>query len=372
MNIIGFIESGKSEQMTLVRTAWEIGQNPNLRHVIVGATADATTDRVQAIRELLETKDYRAVFPNVRQSAVPGAPWGKEKFTVERRNLADQNPTVQAIGLFNKKLGYRVDRACIDDVIQFDNSRTQDMRDKVTRWLKGTVISRMTRRARWVNVQNAWHKDDFGHVLEREGVHTIKHPVRMGDGRLRWHARFDDAWEAKKRRELGVMLAPGLLDCKPRSDETSRFKEEWIRKVLKAGVGRTFIQKARTTDEWLIVVGVDLGVGLQARNDKTSLSTMVGNKKGECALLSKESGRWKGPDIVERIVDHARRYPGARILVEWSRTTRRRSTSRSTRGRRWRTSRATRRGAGRPTPRSGSRAWRTNSTRGAGRSPASG
>ena len=369
MNIIGFIESGKSEQMTLVRTAWEIGQNPNLRHVIVGATADATTDRVQAIRELLETKDYRAVFPNVRQSAVPGAPWGKEKFTVERRNLADQNPTVQAIGLFNKKLGYRVDRACIDDVIQFDNSRTQDMRDKVTRWLKGTVISRMTRRARWVNVQNAWHKDDFGHVLEREGVHTIKHPVRMRDGRLRWHERFDDAWEAKKRRELGVMLAPGLLDCKPRSDETSRFKEEWIRRTLRNGVGRTFIQKARTTDEWLIVVGVDLGVGLQARNDKTSLSTVSGTRRASarCSRRSPDAGRgptsssgsWTTPGVT-------------RGLGSWSRTTRPRSTSRSTPGRRWRTSRATRRGAGRPIRRSGSRAWRTSSTRGAGRSPASG
>lgn len=318
LNVMGCIESGKSEQLTLVRTAWGIGIDPNLRFAIIGATATAAGDRVNAIKELVESRDYRAVFPGVR----PGRTWTSEKFTVgNRKTIGDQNPTCQAIGLFTGKLGYRIDRAVFDDVIQITNSATEGMRNKTDQWLRATVLSRMTRDGRWINVQNPWHKDDFGHRLKSKGTPSIVHPFRKRDGTIRWN-RFTDEWEREKRRELGPLMARALLDCKPYSGTLSRFKDEWIRKALHNGKGQTFYHQAQASHGTQIATGIDLGVSRRKKTDSNAMATLIGDQKRQVNLINLESDsvdegvRWSGPDLVSRIEGHAGRYPRGRIIVE--------------------------------------------------------
>jgi len=324
LNVIGFIESGKSEQLTLVRTAWEIGQNPGGRHIIVRAVRPAAADRVQSVRELIESKDYRAVYPHVRRSPVKGATWGKESFTVERPNLADPNPTLAAAGLFEDKLGYRVDRLVFDDIVSLKNVGTSEMREKVTRTVKGTFISRLTRNARWINVQNAWHKNDLGAELHAEGYPTFVIPFYIGErgGPHRWTERFDDAWYQKQSKLLGPSLAPGLLDCQPRSDETSRIKEEYIRTALKKGEGHRFVHQARCPDDHQLITGWDLAVSRKKKSDTNSAVTVLGDSRGHVNIIGMESDsvdigiRWGGPEIVQRIANHTQRYRGSRQRVE--------------------------------------------------------
>lgn len=313
LNIIAPIEHGKTEQMTFARTAWEIGCDPSLRHVLVQNTADQAVKTARAIRELIESNaDYHRVFPHV----TPGYPWTDRAFTVARPNMADRNPTLQATGLYGPILGARVDRAKFDDIEDFESTRTPKARRKTQEWLRITVLSRLTRRARLINVETAWHPEDLAHTFRKDGMPTIVHRIRRIDGSYLWQSRWDTERERKKRRELGPLAAARMLDAIARADELGRFKEAWVQKALKNGEGKPFYPSVRPDNGSTIVVGVDLAVGRGEDHDLTAFATVLADAKGRRYLLNMESGRWSGPDIVARIIQHSRRYPGAIILVE--------------------------------------------------------
>ena len=89
LNLLAPIEHGKTEQMTVTRTAWEIGIDPSLRHVIVQNTASMAIKTGRAIRALIhENPDYRQVFPHIEpfHHSHPAALWTDAAFTVKRPN----------------------------------------------------------------------------------------------------------------------------------------------------------------------------------------------------------------------------------------------------------------------------------------------
>ncbi len=318
LNLLAPIEHGKTEQLTIGRTAWEIGIDPGLRHLIVQNTATMAVKTARAIRSIIEdSDDYRRVFPNVRPWPVghPAANWTDASFTVVRRNASDRNPTLQATGLYGAVLGARIDRAKLDDVENLLTTRTPEARKKTIDWIQTTVWSRLTRRARVINAETSWHPDDLAHTLKRKGWHTLVYACRRPDGTFLW-SRYDDAWEAEKRSELGPTAAARMLYNRVRADEEARFQEDWILRGLKLGEGEGFYPYAKTPPGFKIVVGVDLAVGLKEDNDLTAFCTLLVHPSGSVQVLNLESGRWAGPQIVERINAHSERYPGAVIVVE--------------------------------------------------------
>ena len=318
LNVLAPIEHGKTEQLTIVRTAWEIGCDPGLRHLIVQNTASMAVKTARAIRSLIEdSPDYRRVFPAVRpyHQTHPAALWTDAAFTVQRPNSNDRNPTLQATGLYGSVLGARVDRAKLDDVETLETTRSPEMRRKTLEWIRTTVFSRVTRRGRIINAETSWHPDDLAHTFMRQGWPTIVHSCRKKDGSFLWD-RYDEAWEAEKKRELGPIAAARMLYNRVRADEEARFREEWLIKALHNGLGEGFYPTAQTPPGFRIVIGVDLAVGRGEDHDLTAFATVLAHPNGDMQLLHLESGRWSGPDIVGRIIDHSRRYPGALIIVE--------------------------------------------------------
>ena len=316
--ILAPIEHGKTEQLTVARTAWEIGCDPNLRHLLVQNTANQAIKTSRAIRSLVEeSADYRRVFPAVRpwHPKHAAALWTDQAWTVQRKNVHDRNPTFQATGLYGSVLGMRCDRQKLDDVEDLENTRSPEARRKTMEWVRTTCFSRLTRRARVIVAETSWHPEDFPHSLRKQGWPTIVHECRRADGSYLWD-RYDAAWETAKVRELGPTAAARMLYNRVRADELSRIQEAWIHKAMLKGVGQKFHRRATPPNGYGIVVGVDLAVGRGEDHDLTAFSTLLVDPKGDIQLLSLESGRWSGPDIVGRIIDHSRRYPGAVILVE--------------------------------------------------------
>lgn len=307
------IEAGKSVSLSIARALWEIGNDPTLRVAILSNTHAQATKLVRAVARHVTTNErVKRVFPDLK----PDEPWTDSAFTVVRRT-ASKDPTVQAIGVHGSILGARIDLLIVDDILDFENCRTPDARQKLFEWMQSTVMGRLTSRGRVIVVGTAFHPDDLLHRLAMTpGWKAVRYPVIDSEGTPRWPERWSKERIEKKRLELGPLEFARQMLCVARDDSEARFKKEWIDLCLDRGKSKTMAYALESVPVGCrVYTGVDLAVQQHASSDYTVLVTALFAPNGDRELLDIQRGKWAGPDIVKRIVETHRRYQGI-IIVE--------------------------------------------------------
>lgn len=310
-------EAGKTQQ-AIARVLWELGHNPNLRIAIVSKTARQAQKIMRALAQYItKSADLKEVFPNLRPS--DDLPWNTEQISVER-DVISKDPSVQALGLMKGAvMGSRVDIALIDDALDLENTSSDDKRNATVAWLRAQFFTRMVEDSKMWFIGNAWHPKDAMHVFSREPRFMgFRFPVQDPEtGALSWPERWSEARIARELETLGPLEGPRQLFCKAYDDSTARFQQAWLDRCMAQGAGWRMVHSVDVLpDGYAIFTGVDLSMGEHPeRGDLTSFFTLMLHPDGKRQLLNVESGRWQADEILRRIDDHARRYPGI-IIVE--------------------------------------------------------
>jgi hypothetical protein len=306
------VEAGKSFGLTVGRTLWELGRNPSLRAAIVSNTHGQASKLLRVIASYIErSPEVREVFPGL----LPGTPWTDGAIAVQRPTLS-KDPSLQAFGVHGAVIGSRLDLLILDDVVDFENARTPEQRETLIAWMLSTLMGRLSATGRVIVVGTAFHPEDLLHRLEDQGWPSYRFPVEYEDGTPRWPHRWTRQRIAEKRMELGPAEAARQLDVAARSDAESRFKEAWLATALQRGTGKTCLPHLLHVPNGTHVVhGVDLAVSKRANADLSVIVSLLVLANGDRQLLSVQSGRWSGPEIVHRIMDAHRRYGGI-VVVE--------------------------------------------------------
>jgi len=312
----GHIESGKTQQLAIGHTLWEIGNNPRLRTVVGAASMRYANRIVGAVRRHIEKPGpYRDVFPEIK----PGAIWSESAIAVDipGRRGTPKDPTMQSVSVGTASLtGSRTDRFIGDDLLTLENTSTPQKRQKVKDWYYGVPMSRLTRSARVRILGNAFHPEDLMHDLAQTGEYKWRKFPVIVNGESTWPERWPlDRIEEARSRLLAHEFARLLL-CIPRDESSSRFKREWIDIALRRGDGYdpAFALNA-IPPGFAVLTGVDLGVRQKRGSDRTVLTTILVHPNEDREILWVESGRWAAREIVDRIIDTHRRY-GSIIIVE--------------------------------------------------------
>jgi hypothetical protein len=304
--LLASVESGKSFQLSVGRVLYEVGRDPSLRCAIVSNTHAQAAKIMRAHRSYVErSPELRAVFPALQ----PGDPWTDSALTVRRQNIA-RDPTIQAFGIHGAVLGSRIDLLVLDDILDYENTRTDAQREKLWQWIKSTLLGRLTARSRVVAVGTAWHPEDALHrFATMPGFEARRYPLVSDTGESRWPARWTVERIARKREELGPLEFARQVLCLARDETSARFKREWIDVALKRGDGNDLRYALNTLPQGVrTYTGVDLAVQQHAGADWTVLATIAVWPDGTRELIGLERGRWSGPEIVDHIVDAHRRY----------------------------------------------------------------
>ena len=307
------VESGKTQQLSVGRVLWEVGRNPNIRVVIVSNTGMQAAKIVKSIAKYItDSKDFQSVFPDVK----PSSPWNQETLVIERETLA-KDPTVQAIGMHGNILGARIDLLIMDDVIDYENSRTDYQRQNALHWIESTLFGRLTRHARVVIIGNAWHNEDLMHVLSRRKVwFAKKYPLVDADGVTTWPDRWPQERLDDKREELGPLEFARQMQCEARSEGESRFLQADIDRCLAKGLGRQLVPVMREHPPGTATfTGVDLAVSRKRGAAKTVMFTILVHKDKTREILNIESGRWTAAQIMDKLESTHRRY-NSTLIVE--------------------------------------------------------
>lgn len=306
------VESGKTWQM-LSRVLWEIGLNPNSRWIVLSNTKNQAAKWISTLKDYIEKSDeVREVFPKLRRGNV----WGEYRFTVDRTSIA-KDPTVQAAGTYGNVMGSRADGVILDDVLDLENTMTKDQRDKLWKWLKATIHGRLTRKSVVRVIGTAFHPADVMHRYARQqNFSAFRYPAIDDDGNPRWPERFPLERIEEKRVDLGPIEFARQMMCVARDDSTARFKQEWIDRCLALGNGKNLCSALKTVPAgYRVITGVDLAVSKSDAADLTAFFTLAVRPDGKREVLSIESGKWSGPEIVKKVFDVHERYQSI-IIVE--------------------------------------------------------
>ena len=303
----GHTELGKTQQM-VGRILATLGEDTNKRITVVGRTAgQAVKILLSAARYNQASDDLRAIYPNL----LPGMPWRENSITVKRTSFAKE-PSVYATGVHGAILGSRIDVLILDDVVDFENSRTQHGRDDLYDWVMNTLMGRLTDGATVWCSGNAYHPDDLMHRLEKlPGWHGHRFPVMDAYGVPHWPEQWPTERIAQRRSTLGPLEFARQMMCQARSDEDGHFRIADIDKCALRGRG---IPPATSVAEWHVDIGqpekarvrfytgVDLAVQTHSAADKTAIFTIGVWPDHSREIVNVQLGRWQAREVINRIV----------------------------------------------------------------------
>lgn len=300
------MEAGKTQQISIGRTLWELGKNPNLRFGIFSSTENQSRKIARTIAEYIDTSDeLHEVFPHLRR----GALWNDSALVVQRTSIA-KDPSVQCSPLTGKVLGSRLDRAILDDVLTFESAFSAAKRTHLWDWYQKNIPGRITEGGKVLVVGNAFAPDDFMHTLAKNtSWHSEKFPLVGPDGKSTWPEVWSEARIAARRAELTPEEFNRQMLCVARDDASSRFQRLWVDACMERGEGRKpAVALQNIPPGYSVHTGVDLGSRQHKKSDQTVLLTFVQHPDGSMEIIEVQSGRWAGPEIVQRVIDVHHRF----------------------------------------------------------------
>lgn len=181
--IVGTPESAKTT-WALAYAGCHIGFFPEQPLIIAAVSGPVAETRSIALRNLVESDEFAQTFPTVRPAA--GMLWTTTKWSVAeegRPHAGRLHPTVSAYGTGGSVTGSRAQLLIADDILDYDNTRTQHQRGLVNDWLHTSLLSRVNARTGIVRmISNAWHHDDAVARLRRSEGWVVCHTPLLSEG----------------------------------------------------------------------------------------------------------------------------------------------------------------------------------------------
>ncbi len=323
--LLSAVEHGKSSQIAVGRVIWELGNNPNLRIAILSSSSEQAQKPLRQIKtQIEENPRVRMVFPDLVPSSRYEDPWTQSDITVERSTIAS-DPSIQARGVYGPIVGSRLDLIVLDDVLDFDNSRTDAMRKKLLEWFDTTVFTRAVEGARiWV-IGTPWHNEDLLATLKARPMffsRTYPAIANDNDDPSVWKPLWPEQWstqrlQTRQKNTPEHTFARKWL-CKVRADALARFKEQWLQFMVLKGKGMApwaEAPKLANGTRLPCFTGVDLGVGEGDNDALTCIFTIALDQRMRRIVCEIQSGHWTSPEIIDRLASVYSRFE-SHIMVE--------------------------------------------------------
>lgn len=218
-------QHGKSELVCRRFPAWVLGCNPSTRIIACTHTATLAEAHSRDVQRIIESADYKAIFPGIGLPGPSTQSAGRWKRTDDYWELP-QGGYFRAAGVGGAITGLRFDLGIIDDPVKSrEEAESPVYRQRIWEWYTSDFFTRRARDARIVICMTRWHKDDLvGRLLKQaetdgEKWHVVELPAICRDnrkhpddprkpGQALWPAFLDeDALEKTRRQDLRAFAA---------------------------------------------------------------------------------------------------------------------------------------------------------------------
>lgn len=270
-------EHAKSTQFTVDYVIWELYKNPDLRIAIVSSVKSVASSFLREIQSQLESNE---LLKSDLGSLVPKRPdkWSESEIIVKRKALY-KDPSIAAIGANGAILSKRCDLLILDDILNPDNVKTEDQRQKTKDWFGKVLYPILVPDGKLIVIGTIFHEDDFLVNCMNDETFSI---------RLRYKAILDEEtqevlWPERhsfesleeKRKSIGGIAFKMAYQNEVFDSETAVIKRIWVNRAVEKGKLFTL------EDNWhyntnpfgrlLITAGVDLQSSTSSKADNFAI-----------------------------------------------------------------------------------------------------
>ena len=226
----------KSEFASYLFPAWMLGRDPTKKIIQASNTAELAVGFGRKVRNLVDTADYREIFPDVKLRADSKA---------AGRWSTNEDGEYFAVGVGGVMTGKGADVLIIDDPHSEQDAAqgefNVDVYNKVYEWYTSGPRQRLQPNAAIVVVMTRWSLRDLTGQIMKKSVETTKGehwevielPALMPSGEPLW----PEYWSQKELEALQEELPRPKWNAQyqqnPTSEEGALIKREWWRKWTK-------------------------------------------------------------------------------------------------------------------------------------------
>lgn len=313
---------GKSQMISIYFPAWYLGRNPDHKIIVASHTANLAVDMARKVRNLMQTPEYRKVFPNVAIAADAKAAgkWNTNK-----------GGEYMAVGVGGALAGYGGDLIIVDDPLseQDIKSGNFDSLDIVYEWYKSGLRTRLMPGGRIVVLHTRWHQRDLiGRLLKDSSMidggdqyEMFEFPAILNADNPEDHptappkSLWPEQWslESLMRTKASMLLwqwnAQYMQD--PTARDSAMIKKEWIR----------WWQLPNPPQVDFIVQSWDTALTTKERSDWSvcqtwGVWTSESDGSQNVILLNNAKGRWEFPDLKEEARRQYENWQPDSVIIE--------------------------------------------------------
>ena len=221
----------KSEFASYLLPAWYLGLYPDRKIIQTAHTADLSVGFGRKVRNLIDSEDYKEVFPEVQLRA--------DSKAAGRWNT-NQNGDYFAIGVGGAVTGKGADLLIIDDPHSEQEGQSADpaVFDRTYEWYTSGPRQRLQPGGAIVVVMTRWHMRDLtGKILKASGQRAgsddwevIEFPALMPSGNPLWPEFWSLEELTALRNELPAPKWNAQYQQNPTAEEGALVKREWWQK----------------------------------------------------------------------------------------------------------------------------------------------
>lgn len=338
---------------------WEISRNANVRILLV---SNAETQSQSFLREIVSRIERDETYVDYAGQLKPDKPdkWSAREVIIKRPQLNLKDPTISTVGVGGTILSKRADIIICDDVLNFENTRTLEQRQKLKEWFYSVLLPVLAPGGRVIFVGTVWHPQDLlnelladpGWDYRKKYKAIVQWPTNMDLWQEWYGIRMEGTEESKDRADLFFTghykaLHEGVQVMWPDyftfaslyliwrsnrvafekayqnnivSREDQKFKEEWLVRAMERGANLR-LMKSMTADQRKEFKGLAGGIDLAASekeqaDDNVMLSLGLRRLDDMVQLLGLERGKYSPNAWRKTIGDNYRGFVHDRIIVE--------------------------------------------------------
>lgn len=217
-------QHGKSHIASRRYPAFTLGRDA--RHDIISASATSTLAEEfgRDVRNLLATREYRALFATTLAEDSQAAGHWKTQ----------EGGSYYAVGIGGALMGRGATRLIIDDPFAtMADAQSENARDRVWDWYTGTAYNRVRPKGAIVLIQHRMHEDDLaGRLIERQKAGGDQWEIvllpAIKEGQAAWPERYDIPALERIRANTAPLHWSALYQQNPMPEEGTFFKREWF------------------------------------------------------------------------------------------------------------------------------------------------
>lgn len=306
---------GKSQMISVLYPAWYLGRHPDHKVIVASHTADLAVDMARKVRNLMQTAEYRKIFPDV---SIAGDAKAAGKWNTNKGG------EYYAVGVGGALAGRGGHLIIVDDPLSEQDIKNGNFAqlEVVYEWFRTGLRTRLMPNGKIVVLHTRWHMRDLIGRLIKDGAlnsdtdqyEMFEFPAILGEDSDNPKSLWPEQWSLESLLRTKASMPLWQWNAQymqnPTAAESAMIKREWIQ----------WWPHENPPDVEFIVQGWDTALTAKQRSDWSVCHTwgVWTTEEGEthAILLNSAKGKWEFPELKQAAFEQYNMWQPDALVIE--------------------------------------------------------